>query len=104
MIITTTQHIEGVSVRAYLGVVTSEVVMGVNLFRDFFASVRNIVGGRAAGYEKALLHGKNQALAEIQEQAEQMGADAIIALSLDYEGVDGGMLLICASGTAVQLT
>lgn len=102
MIITTTTHIEGVEVRAYLGVVAGETVMGINVFRDMFASVRNIVGGRAGGYEKALGQGRKIALKEMTERAQDLGADAIIGVSLDYEDV-GGMMLICATGTAVQI-
>jgi uncharacterized protein YbjQ (UPF0145 family) len=102
MIITTTTQVQGIEVRAYLGVVAGEAVMGINMFRDMFASVRNIVGGRAAGYEKALAQGRKTALDEMAVQAENIGADAVIGVSLDYEDV-GGMMLVCATGTAVQL-
>ncbi len=102
MITTTTHNIAGLEVRSYLGVVAGEAVMGINVFRDMFASVRNIVGGRAAGYEKAVAQGRQTALDEMAARAEQLGADGVIGVSLDYEDV-GGMVLICATGTAVQL-
>ena len=103
MIITTTNHIEAVQVRAYLGIVAGEAVLGINMFRDFFASMRNIFGGRAAGYEKALAQGRANALEDLTAQAQALGADAVIGVHLDYEDVGGGMLLVCASGTAVQI-
>ncbi len=103
MIITTTNNIQGVEVRAYLGLVSGEVVMGINVFRDFFASVRNIVGGRAAGYEKAVGLGRQEALDKMEEGAKALGADAVIGVNFDYEEV-GSMVLVCANGTAVQIS
>lgn len=102
MIITTTTNIEGITISSYLGIVAGETVMGINMFRDMFASVRNIVGGRAGGYEKSLAQGRLAALAEMEQSASEIGADAVIGVSMDYEDV-GGMMLICATGTAVQI-
>ncbi len=105
MILTTTNSLEGKKVDAYLGIVVGEAVMGVNLFRDMFASIRNIVGGRAGGYEKALEEGRQTALFEMQAKARDMGGDAVLGIHMDYETIDSGggsMLLISVSGTAVR--
>ncbi|MBL6957513.1 MAG: heavy metal-binding domain-containing protein [Rhodospirillales bacterium] len=106
MIITTTDGIEGRSVTAYLGVVSGEAVMGTNIFRDFFAGIRDIVGGRSGSYEKELRNAKALAMEAMTEQAQELGADAIIAVDLDYEAIGGGeksMLMVSANGTAVKL-
>jgi uncharacterized protein YbjQ (UPF0145 family) len=103
MIISTTTVIEGRPVREYLGVVAGETVMGANVFKDIGATFRNITGGRAEGYEKELRKGRDMAIQEMAEQAESMGADAVIGVDLDYETVNTGMLMITASGTAVRL-
>ena len=103
MIITTTHQITGVQINAYLGIVVGEAVMGINVFRDFFASIRNIVGGRAASYEKALAQGRREAFAELEARAVEMGADAVIGVDLDYEVIHDGMLLVSVNGTAVTL-
>ena len=105
MIITTTPSVEGRSVKTYLGIVTGEAIVGANIFKDIFASIRDIVGGRAAAYEKTLTEAKDTAIAEMQQRAEQFGADAIVGIDLDYEvlGQNNGMLMVSASGTAVKL-
>ena len=105
MIISTTILIEGRPVRAYLGVVTGEVIVGANIFSDLFASVRDIVGGRSGSYEGALRRAREQAFAELEAEAREKGADAVIGVDIDYEvlGKQGSMLMVTASGTAVQL-
>ena len=105
MIITTTPSIEGKPVREYLGIVTGEAIMGANIFKDIFASIRDVVGGRSAAYEQELIRAKDIALSEIQERAEMLGADAVLGVDLDYEvlGQNGSMLMVSASGTAVKL-
>ncbi len=103
MIITTTTTLQDRQIREYLGIVTGETILGANIFKDFFASVRDIVGGRSAAYEKSLRKAKDIALQEMREAAEEMGANAIIGVDLDYEtlGEGGSMLMVSASGTAV---
>ena len=105
MIVTTTNHIEGSPVKEYLGIVTGETIIGANIFKDFFASIRDIVGGRSGSYEKVLREAKDTALKEMKESALQKNANAVIAIDLDYEtlGVNGGMLMVTASGTAVKI-
>ena len=103
MTITTTPNIEGKQVSRYLGVVTGETIFGVNVVRDFFASIRDIVGGRAKSYEEVLARAKDEALAEMTERAKALGANAILSVSLDYESIggSGSMLMVTCSGTAV---
>lgn len=105
MILTTTTAIEGRPVREYLGVVTGEVIVGANVFRDLAAGVRNIVGGRSGAYENALRDARREAFAEIEGEARDKGADAVIGIDLDYEvlGQNGSMLMVSISGTAVRL-
>jgi uncharacterized protein YbjQ (UPF0145 family) len=105
MILTTTNVVEGRPVRSYLGIVTGEVIVGANIFSDLFASVTDIVGGRSGSYENALRDARHQALAELQAEAADLGADAVVAIDLDYEvlGKAGSMLMVSASGTAVKL-
>ncbi|MHC1765283.1 MAG: heavy metal-binding domain-containing protein [Verrucomicrobiia bacterium] len=105
MITTTTPTIEGRPVRQYFGIVTGESIIGANLFRDFFASVRDVVGGRSGSYEKVLSSARDMALKEMEARAAAMGADAVIGVDLDYEvlGANNGMLMVSASGTAVKL-
>ena len=106
MIVTTTPAIDGRRITAYLGIVTGEAIMGANIFRDIFASVRDIVGGRAAGYEKVMKEGKDTAIGEMVAEAQALGADAIVGCDLDYEVVGGDqrtMLMVSANGTAVTL-
>jgi uncharacterized protein YbjQ (UPF0145 family) len=103
MIVTTTNTVEGRPVREYLGVVTGEAILGANIFRDVFAGIRDIVGGRAGSYERVLREARDAALAEMQDEAERRGANAVVAVDLDYEtiGDTGSMLMVSASGTAV---
>ena len=104
MIISTTHIIEGRPVNEYLGVVTGEAIMGANIFKDLFAGVRDIVGGRSAAYEEELRKARSIALSELGEEAQRLGADAVIGVDLDYETVgQGSMLMVTASGTAVRL-
>lgn len=105
MIITTTTLVEGRPVREYLGVVVGEVIIGANIFRDLFAGIRDIVGGRAGSYENAMRDARNQAMAELEAEARRLGADAVVAVDLDYEvvGQGGSMLMVSVSGTAVKL-
>jgi uncharacterized protein YbjQ (UPF0145 family) len=103
VIVTTTQNIEGKQVVRYLGIVTGEAILGANIFRDLFAGIRDIVGGRSAAYEKELQRARNIALEELEERATELGANAVIGVDLDYEVLGGGngMLMVSASGTAV---
>ena len=105
MIHTTTPSIEGRTISAYLGIVHGEVIVGANIFKDLFAGIRDIVGGRSGAYEKALDEARRQALAELQGEAAELGADAVVGIDLDYEvlGREGSMLMVTASGTAVKL-
>lgn len=103
MIITTTNNIEGRPVRNYLGIVNGEAIMGANVVRDIFASITDIVGGRSGAYESKLAQAREIALEEMANRARQMGANAIIGVDLDYEVIRDGMLMVTASGTAVQV-
>tara|TARA_R110000787_G_scaffold17133_5_gene54055 strand:- start:1561 stop:1878 length:318 start_codon:yes stop_codon:yes gene_type:complete len=105
MILSTTNNIDGRPVKEYVGIVTGETIIGANIFKDFFAGIRDIVGGRSGSYEKVLREAKDIALKEMSESALKIGADAIIGIDLDYEtvGPSGGMLMVTASGTAVKL-
>ena len=105
MIITTTTNIEGRKITEYLGVCSGEAVVGANIFRDLFASVRDIVGGRSGSYEKVLAAARQMALDHVESQAAALGADALVGVDLDYEvlGDKGSMLMVVASGTAVRL-
>jgi uncharacterized protein YbjQ (UPF0145 family) len=103
MLMTTTTAIEGRPVSRYLGVVTGEAIIGANVFRDMFAAVRDIVGGRSATYERALGEAREVALKEMEARAQELGANAVIGIDLDYEvlGQANGMLMVSVSGTAV---
>ena len=103
MIVVTTDSIEGRKVGEYLCVVSGDAIVGANMFRDFFARVRDVVGGRAGGYEKALQGAKDAAMADMVEAAEALGANAIVAVDLDYETIGDSMLMVSANGTAVKL-
>lgn len=105
MIITTTPTIEGHKVEQYLGIVTGESIMGANIVKDIFASIRDIVGGRANAYEDVLRMAKDEAIKEMAMAAEAKGANAILSVDLDYEtvGQGGSMLMVSASGTAVKV-
>jgi uncharacterized protein YbjQ (UPF0145 family) len=102
VLVSTTHTIEGKRIAAYYGIVSGDAIVGANIFRDLFASVRDIIGGRAAGYERALQEAKEAALGDMTA-AEQLGANAVIAVDLDYETVGQSMLMVSASGTAVRL-
>lgn len=103
MLMTTTTVVEGKPVSRYLGVVTGEAIIGANVFRDLFATVRDIVGGRSATYERGLAEARDVAMKEMESKAHQMGANAVIGIDLDYEvlGSKNGMLMVSVSGTAV---
>ena len=101
MINSTTPTLEGKSVSKYLGVVTGEAILGANIVKDFFAGIRDIVGGRSAAYEKELQKARVIAFEEMDERAEALGANAILGIDLDYETVGGSMLMVTISGTAV---
>ncbi len=105
MILSTTSTLDGHKITAYLGLVSGEAILGANIFKDFFAGIRDIVGGRSAAYEAELRKAKDIALAEMQAEAQRLGANAVIGVDLDYEnlGAQGGMLMVCASGTAVKV-
>ena len=103
MTITTTPGIEGKRITRYCGIVTGEAILGANVFKDLFAGIRDIVGGRSATYEAELQRARDIALTELEQRAGQMGANAIVGVDLDYEvlGSGNGMLMVSASGTAV---
>ena len=105
MIVVTTNQLEGHRITRYIGIVTGEAIMGANIFKDLFAGIRDIVGGRSAAYENELQKAKEIALQELQNRASAMGANAIVAVDLDYEtiGANGSMLMVSASGTAVVI-
>jgi len=105
MITTTTPTIEGHKIVAYYGIVSGDTIIGANIFRDFFASIRDVVGGRANSYEKVLREAKETALREMNEKASALGANAVVGVDLDYEtvGKSGSMLMVVATGTAVKV-
>ncbi len=105
MIITTTATIEGREILEYKGLVFGEVITGVNFIKDFGAGLRDIFGGRSAGYEEELIDARNEALGELKQRAEKLGADAVVGAKMDYEvlGQAGSMLMVTVSGTAVSL-
>ncbi len=103
MLVTTTSTLEGRRIARYCGIVSGETIIGANVFRDFMASIRDFVGGRSGSYEEVLREARETALREMEEQARQMGANAVIGVDLDYEtvGGNGSMLMVTATGTAV---
>jgi uncharacterized protein YbjQ (UPF0145 family) len=105
MLVSTTHSIDGRRVREYRGIVMGEAILGANIFRDFFASIRDIVGGRSAGYENALREARLIAVNEMEQEASKLGADAVIGIDIDYEAIGerGAMLMVSVSGTAVVL-
>jgi uncharacterized protein YbjQ (UPF0145 family) len=103
MLTVTTDQIEGRRIVEYLGIVSGDAIVGANMFRDFFAGIRDIVGGRAGGYEKALRGAKEAALEDLAEAARALGANAVVGIDLDYETVGESMLMVSANGTAVRL-
>lgn len=105
MILSTTPTIEGHTIREYRGVVTGETIIGANVFKDFFAGIRDIVGGRAGSYEKVLRDARDSSMREMMQQAQTMGANAVVGIDIDYEtiGANGSMLMVAVSGTAVVI-
>jgi uncharacterized protein YbjQ (UPF0145 family) len=105
LIVTTTPHVEGRQIGGYLGIVTGEAILGANIFKDLFAGIRDIVGGRSGTYERELARARQIALDEMSQMAAAAGADAVVGVDLDYEtvGQGGSMLMVTASGTAVKL-
>ena len=106
MIISTTNTLDGKPVREYKGLVTGEAILGANIFRDVFASIRDVVGGRSGSYEASLKEARDIALREMMEEATRLGANAVIGVDLDYEtvGQHGGMMMVSATGTAVVVS
>ena len=106
MIITTTNSVEGRPVDEYKGIVMGEAIIGANIFKDLFAAVRDVVGGRAGAYEDALRSARQEALREMANKAQELGADAVIGVDIDYEvlGKAGSMLMVTSAGTAVKLS
>lgn len=105
MLLTTTPSVEGKTVTRYCGVVAGEAILGANLFKDLFAGIRDLVGGRSGTYERELQKARDIALQELQDRARELGANAVVGIDLDYEviGQNGSMLMVTASGTAVVL-
>jgi uncharacterized protein YbjQ (UPF0145 family) len=105
MLVTTTNNVEGRRVVEYKGLVAGEAILGANLFKDLFASIRDIVGGRSGSYEKVLSEARQTAVADMCDEAARLGANAVIGVDIDYEtvGANGSMLMVTAAGTAVKL-
>jgi uncharacterized protein YbjQ (UPF0145 family) len=107
MLITTTPTVQGSEIDTYFGIATGEAILGANIFKDFFAGIRDIVGGRSAAYEEELRRARDTAIDEMAMEAEAMGANAVVGVDLDYEtiqvGKGGNMLMVSASGTAVKI-
>jgi uncharacterized protein YbjQ (UPF0145 family) len=105
MITTTTNNVDGRTIRTYLGVISSETIIGANVFKDILGGLRDFFGGRSGTYEKVMEEAKVTALRELEDKARAMGADAIVGIDLDFEtiGANGSMLMVSASGTAVKL-
>lgn len=105
MIVTTTPSVEGRAIETYIGVVTGEAILGANIFRDLFAGIRDIVGGRSGSYERILSDARQQAIEELQAACAERGGNAVVGIDLDYEviGDTGSMLMVSASGTAVRI-
>ena len=105
MILSTTPQIEGCQIREYKGIVTGETIIGANFFKDIFAGIRDIVGGRSSSYEKVLRQAKDTSMNEMMERAREMGANAVVGIDIDYETIGGSnsMLMVATSGTAVVI-
>ena len=105
MLLTTTNTIEGKHIQQYLGIVTAETIIGANIVKDIFAGIRDIVGGRSGTYERVIEEARTNALQELEEKAKQMGANAVVAIDLDFETIGSGasMLMVVATGTAVRI-
>jgi len=106
MILTTTPSVEGRQIKTYMGIVSSQTIIGANFFKDILGGLRDVFGGRSGTYEKVLEEAKDYALAELSQKASAIGADAVLGVDLDYEtiGANGSMLMVSASGTAVKLS
>jgi uncharacterized protein YbjQ (UPF0145 family) len=105
MLLTTTPNVEGKPIQQYIGIVTAETIIGANIFKDIFAGIRDIVGGRSGTYEKVIEQARASALTELEQKAQQMGANAVVGVDLDFEtvGSGGSMLMVVATGTAVKI-
>lgn len=101
MLVITTPNIEGKKITKYYGLVSGEAILGANIFRDFFAGIRDIVGGRSAAYEEELRKAKAIAVKEMEDQAAALGANAVVAVDIDYETIGQSMLMVTAAGTAI---
>lgn len=103
MLVTTTPNIEGKTITNYIGLVNGEAIIGANIVKDFFASITDVVGGRSGAYEQALREAKSIAIKEMMDQATRLGANAVIGVDMDYENINGTMLMVSANGTAVVI-
>lgn len=105
MLLTTTPTVEGKPIQQYIGIVTAESIIGANIFKDIFAGIRDIVGGRSGTYERVIEEARQNALVELQQKAQQLGANAVVGIDLDFEtvGSGGSMLMVVATGTAVKI-
>ena len=106
MIFSTTNSLEGKTINQYLGIVSGEVILGANIFKDLFAGIRDIVGGRSGAYEKSLQDARSAAFTEIKEKAEKLGANAVVGIDIDYEtiGTNSSMLMVSVTGTAIEFS
>lgn len=105
MLITTTNTVEGKPIKSYKGIVTGEVIIGANIFKDFFAGIRDIIGGRSGSYENVLNEARHKAIQEMTMNAQSLGANAILGVDIDYEtlGMKGSMIMVTCAGTAVEI-
>jgi len=103
MLVTTTPNVEGYRITAYYGLVTGETIMGANIFRDFMASITDVVGGRSGAYESKLKEAREIAVSEMTASAQRMGGNAVVGVDVDYEVIRDGMLMVAVSGTAVRV-
>lgn len=103
MLVTTTPAIDGRPIRDYLGIVVGEAVLGTSVFRDVFAGLRDLVGGRSGAYEEKMREARDVAIQEMAAEAEKLGADAVVGVDIDYETIGNNMMMVSASGTAVKL-
>ncbi len=106
MIFSTTNSLEGKTINQYLGIVSGEVILGANIFKDLFEGIRDIVGGRSGAYEKSLQDARSAAFTEIKEKAEKLGANAVVGIDIDYEtiGTNSSMLMVSVTGTAIEIS
>jgi uncharacterized protein YbjQ (UPF0145 family) len=103
MLVTTTPNVEGYRITSYYGLVTGETIMGANIFRDFLASITDVVGGRSGTYESKLKEARDIAVSDMVSQAQRLGANAVVGVDVDYEVIRDGMLMVAVSGTAVRV-